>query len=806
MGNGFSSHELLCTIHYGSKVQFFIPSARRNGMANRSQKTSAYFHMRIWTALVAILPLNPLYAADQSAVPNLGRSSRPVWPESPKAPAGAPNIIIFLTDDVGFASSSTFGGVISTPTLDTLANQGLRYNQFNTAATCSPTRAALLTGKNPHAVGMGRVISIASGSEGYNSVIPRSSAMLPRILKDVGYATAAFGKWHLTPKWELSAAGPFDRWPTGQGFDHFYGFLDGDTSLWNPNLVQDTAYVEAPPEPNYHFESDMADKAISWISAQKALAPDRPFFLYYATGTAHAPLHAPGNYIERFRGKFDSGWDRLREQIFARQKARGVIPANAKLTPRPPELPAWNSLSPSEKAACERLMEAYAGSLTYADAQIGRVISFLKDQSMLENTLVIFIQGDNGSSAEGGRIGYMFEQEALSNLPVDTKYLAAHLNDIGGPNSYPMLPAGWAWAMSTPFKYYKQIASHFGSMRNGLVISWPKGIHEAGGSRSQFHYVTDIFPTILDIIGVTAPDTVDGVKQTALDGVSMRYSFTSQHAFSHRNIQYFEANASLGIYANGWVAAMHPYRQPWEMAPKDMDVQSQTWELYRLSDDFSEADDLASSYPERLKEMKDIFWSEARRNKVLPIETFKLSAANGRPTLGGGRDRFVLPSGMRYISQDAAPSLLGRSFEVKADLTVPEKGAKGVIVAQGGRYGGWSFYMHEQRLKFYYNAIGSRQYSVTSERAVGPGFHRVAAVFTPDNSQLGSGGNLNLLIDGQIAGTGRIEATLRRLAETEGLDVGADMRTAVSSDYTSAESSFSGTMSDVVVQIQESGY
>jgi arylsulfatase len=710
-------------------------------------------------------------------------------------------VLLIMTDDVGFGSSSTFGGPIPTPTLDALAKSGLRYNQFHTAAICSPTRAALLTGRNPHAVGVGNVVNLASGFPGYNSVIPKSAATVAAVLRSNGFNTAMFGKGHITPEWEMSQAGPFDRWPTGLGFEYFYGFLGADTSSFAPTLVENTTSIEPPHDnPAYHFENDLATHAIGWIRRQHQLAPAKPFFIYYATGAAHSPNHAPPDWLARFRGQFDGGWDRMREQTFARQKALGVVPRDAELTPRPRGLPAWDSLDADHRRLYARFMEAYAAALSYADHQIGRVIEELRQSGQLQNTLVIFIQGDNGASTEGRMDGRIFEQSGVNNVDEGFDYMLSHIDNIGGPDSYPLNTGGWGWALNTPFQYYKRVASHFGGTRNGLVISWPQQIKAAGGLRSQFHYVSDIMPTILEVAQVSAPATFNGVAQQPLDGISMRYTFAHPEAPSQRHSQVFEMMENLAIYKDGWIAATTPTATSWEHAVT-VPLAQRHWELYDIRRDFSEARDLAASQPQRLTELQALFWREAARGQILPIHGAGVGT-DDVPSLTRGRDHYVYAAGLTRVPESAAPHTLRHSFTITAQVIVPATGGEGVLVTQGGRYGGYAFYMHHGQLVFHYNALASRQYAIRTTVSPTPGAHTLTAEFKADSTAAGAGGTLTLLVDGAATASGRIEHTLTAwLSHSEGFDVGEDTVTTVNDDYTIADSKFTGELQSLAITL-----
>ncbi|MBI1181982.1 MAG: sulfatase-like hydrolase/transferase [Alphaproteobacteria bacterium] len=754
----------------------------------------------LWSGASAqeVLPTVPNKAALVDAR-SIEGAPGPRWPDQRHAPDGAPNIVLIMTDDIGFAASSTFGGPIATPTLDALARDGLRYNEFNTTALCSPTRAALLTGRNPHRVGMARTENHPLGFPGYDTVIPKSAGMISEILRQHGYSTAAFGKWHLTPEWEQSLIGPFDRWPTGEGFEYYYGFIGADTSQWDPSLIENTRPVSKPAnDPDYILDRDLADHAIQWLHQQNALAPNRPFFLYYATGTAHAPNHAPKAWIDKYRGKFDQGWDKLREESFRRQKVLGVIPADAKLTPRPDIIPPWSSLSEDQKHLYAHMMEVYAGAIAYMDSQVGRLIAELRKSGEWRNTVVIFIEGDNGSSGEGGPNGRLFEQSAIAGQKEDFDYMLTRKEDLGGPSVYGMVPTGWGWAMNTPFRWFKRASAHFGGIRNGMVICWPDRIKDRGGIRSQFHYITDIAPTILDMVGVEEPKVLNGVPQMSVDGISMTYTFDDAAASTRRHNQVMEMLASWGIYRDGWLAAA-PFETDAFAPPA---VNNSKWELYDLSKDFSQADNVAVQHPERLQTMETLFWQEARENQILPIVSLATSTRD-HPSLGIKRTTFVYPAGVNHVSEDAAPPVVNRSFSIQAKVEIPEHGGDGVIVAQGGRFGGYSLFVKGGHLVFYYNAVDPHHYSVQSTQVLAPGQHEVGVDFDYDGPGAGRGGTATLKIDGEVAGQGKVGQTLGKwLSHTEGLDIGEDAITAVAPDYSSATSVFSGTIEEVKFTIR----
>ena len=768
----------------------------------------------IWAVLSCVM--NPVAAHAQSVLPlpqstgqtvvgrTTAESGPPRWPRSPEAPAGAPNVLVILTDDVGFGSSSTFGGLIPTPALDALALNGARYNQFNTTALCSPTRAALLTGREPHNANMGDVNNFSQGYEGYTSVIPATTGMIAQTLRENGYSTAAFGKWHLTPEWEQSGVGPFDRWPTGEGFDYFYGFHGGNTDQYTPALFENTLPIEPPHSPGYILDNDLANHAIEWIQRQHELAPNKPFFVYYATGTPHSPHQAPKEWLAKFRGRFDQGWDMVREQIFAQQKAQGIIPAGAKLTPRPSFLPAWSSLSRDQKRIYSRLMEAYAGTLAYNDYEIGRLLASLRRSGQFDNTLIIYIEGDNGSSAEGGPQGFLIEDNFINGYAESLDYISKHIDDIGGPSAQNHYPVGWAWAMDTPFQYYKQVASHFGGVRNGMVVSWPGHIRDTTLIRSQFLYVADVVPTILEATGIHAPTVLNGVAQKPIDGSSFAYTFDHPDEPTHRHVQVFEMLQNLGIYSDGWWAGTRPLAAPWKVTfDQKIDPSRRTWELYHVSEDYSQSTDLAVRYPRKLADMKALFWEEARSHNILPIHSIADGIA-GRPSLTAGRTSFVFHRGLTRVPESDAPNIIGKSYRITADIVVPPEGAHGVMVTQGGRFGGYAFYLDDDRPVFYYNGIDAdHQYAVRSRSRLPPGPHTLVADFAADSSTPGSGGKLTISVDGAGVAQGRIERTHRVwISLYEGFDVGEDTISPINSDYTIADSPFTGVLNDVRIDLK----
>jgi arylsulfatase A-like enzyme len=726
------------------------------------------------------------------------------WPQRNHAATGAPNIIVILTDDVGFGACSTFGGPIHTPTLDKLAKNGLKFNQFHTTAMCSPTRAALLTGRNPHRVSMGRVTARPSCYDGYTSVIPKSAGTVADALRRNGYRTAMFGKWHLTPEWEMTPQGPFDRWPTGMGFEYFYGFLGFDTNMWAPDLVQNTSFVEPTTKGKpQHFDKLMAERAIDWIAQQQSLEPEAPFFAYIASGTAHSPHHAPAEWLKKYRGAFDQGWDLVRERTFRNQKSLGILPGNAALTERPENLASWESLTPSQKLLAARLMEAYAAALDHFDHQVGKIVDHLEESGQLENTLLIFIQGDNGGSAEGGFNGLLFEQSWANGFEEKLADQLEMLEEVGGPSAYNHFPAAWGWAINTPFKYYKQVASHFGGTRNGLVVHWPRGLSDRNAVRTQFHHVVDIMPTILEAAQISTPEEVDGVKQDSIDGVSMLYAMRDGKRSSARNSQIFESMQNFGIYLDGWVACSTPENDPWETFGNraSSPVADRNWELYNIQEDFSQCIDLASSETARLKAMQDEFWKLAECNMILPIHPVSQGTA-GRPSLGAGRGEFIFRRRIGHINADAAPHTVAKSFRIESEIVVGRNGGQGVIACHGSSSCGYSFYLSEGRLTFFYNAIRPYITKVQSVEQLKSGRHSVSASVELEAPKAGAAARIVLAVDGQEVAQGRIDRTLKSFLNQNGFNVGRDTVSAVSSDYSILNSEFDGEFSSVTILVK----
>ncbi|MEV0974336.1 arylsulfatase [Microtetraspora glauca] len=671
-----------------------------------------------------------------------------------------PDVVVVLLDDVGFGAARTFGGPIDTPVLDALSAEGLRYNRFHTTAICSPTRASLLTGRDPHVTGVGTVLNSANGHPGYEGVLRPEAASVATVLRRNGYGTAAFGKWHLTPPWESTQVGPFDRWPTGQGFDTFYGFLGGETDQYDPTLYEGTTPVARPDVPGYHLTEDLVGRAVDWLRLRTSLAPGRPFFLYLAPGATHAPLQVPGAWSEKYRGRFGRGWDVLREETLERQKRLGVVPANTKLTPRPGEIPAWDGLGDGEKAVAERLMEVYAGFLEHTDAQIGRLVHALKESGRFDDTMFFYVVGDNGSSAEGGVPGSVNYMGALQGLPESVASQLDLLDEIGGPNTYPQYPAGWAWALTAPFQWVKQVASHLGGTRNPLVLTWPAGIADRGGLRAQFSHVNDIAPTILEAAGIEPPTEVDGVVQVPMDGTSLMYTFADADASERHTTQYFEVYGHRSIYRDGWMASAHHGGLPWSIGRPGADrpFEDDVWELYDLERDFSQADDLAAAEPGKLRRMRALFEQEAARAGILPLRDARV-ARTRMPNLARGRRRFTYHPGAVGIPESNAPRVVGRSWSLRAVIRVDAPGAYGVIATMGGRAAGWSLHLDDAgRPVFVYRTFAMACLRLTGEDGLGAGRHTIDVAFSYDGG-IAAGGTVTLVVDGVPAGEDRIAVT-----------------------------------------------
>ncbi len=736
----------------------------------------------------------------------IAESDPPEFPQPVRPPKGAPSIVLILIDDAGYGQFGTYGGQVPTPALDRVAADGLRYTRFHTTALCSPTRAALLTGRNHHSTGNGVITEAATGYDGYTGIIPRSVGTLAEVLRLYGYATAWFGKNHNTPDWETSQNGPFDRWPSGYGFDYFYGFMGGDMDQWHPTLYENHQLVPASTDPAYILTPDLVDHAIAWLRRTRSIAPDKPYFLYMSTGATHAPHHVSPEYIAPFRGKFDQGYDVYREETFARQKRLGVVPANTVLTSRPKELPAWSSLSADQKRLSARMMEVFAGFTAQTDHEMGRLLDVVRALPDASNTLVFYMVGDNGSSAEGGLEGLMNENSFFNNVPEALADNLTHIDELGGPKHFNHFPAGWAWAMNTPFQWTKQIASHLGGVRNPLAISWPARIKDRGGVRSQFHHVIDVAPTIFEAVGIRAPTMLHGVAQRPIEGVSMVYSFDSAQAPDRRHTQYFEMFVNRGLYHDGWWAASRT-GVPWESGSVEVDPDKATWELYNIDDDFAQAKDLASSNPTKLREMQDLWWAEASKYNVLPLDsrkTVRLSAElQGRPTPTAGRKSFTYYPGVLALPAGSAPSLLNKSFTVTADVEIAKGSANGAVFTMGGSDGGYGIYVKDGRATFVGNFLGQKVTRVTSKSPLVPGPAKLRGEFAYDGGGLGKGGTLSLFVNDQKAGEARMDKTQALTLGLGGaLDVGEDTGSAVDEAY-APPFKFTGKINSVTIDLKE---
>jgi arylsulfatase A-like enzyme len=731
----------------------------------------------------------------------------PIEPLRP--PAGAPNVLIVLLDDVGFGTASAFGGPCQTPNFEKLAAGGLKYNRFHTTALCAPTRQALLTGRNHHTVGMGTITELATAAPGYTSIRPDTCAPLAETLKLNGYSTAQFGKCHEVPVWETSPLGPFTAWPTGGGgMEYFYGFIGGETNQYYPAIYEGTTALEPnkTPAEGYHFTEDMTDKAINWVRQQKALMPDKPFFVYYAPGATHAPHHVPKEWADKYKGKFDQGWDKLREETFARQKALGVIPPDAELTARPPEIPAWDEVAPSLRPVLARQMEVYAGFMEHTDHHVGRLLDALQDLGVMDDTLIYVIIGDNGASAEGTVNGTFNEMLMLNGASAleTVEFMASKIDSFGGPDSYNHYAVGWAHALDTPYQWTKQVASHWGGTRNGTIVHWPNGIAAQGEVRSQFHHVIDVAPTVLEAAGIPEPTFVHGIQQKPYEGVSMAYSFNAPAAAERHETQYFEMFVNRGLYHKGWTAVTR-HSTPWVMAQLpayDDDV----WELYAPTD-WTQAHNIAAENPAMLKELQRLFLIEGVKYNVFPLDDRRIERFNadlaGRPTLIKGKSQMLF-SGMGRLTENVVLNIKNKSWAVTAEVVLPASAAQGVIIAQGGAFGGWSFYTKDGRLKFCYNLFGLQRFTTASTSSLSAGKHQVRMEFAYAGGGLAKGGAVTLYIDGQKAGAGQLPATEpMAFSGDETCDVGSDTGSSVSDDYTAETSKFNGVIN--WIQLDQGG-
>ena len=723
-----------------------------------------------------------------------------------KAPEGAPNVLIVLIDDIGFGGPSTFGGPIRTPTLDALAQKGLRYNNFHTTALCSPTRVALKSGRNHHSANAGSIMETATAYPGNTGQIPNSVAPLAEMMRLNGYSTGAFGKWHETAAWETSVSGPFDRWPTHQGFDKFYGFIGGETDQWYPLIYDGVKKVEPPKMENYHFTVDMTNQAINWVKAQQSMTPDKPFFVYFATGATHAPHHVPKEWADKYKGQFDKGWDQVRRETMERQKKLGLIPASTKLGARPKDLKAWNTLPENQRRLFARQAEVFAGFLEQTDHEIGRLTKAIEDIGEMDNTLVIYIAGDNGTSAEGGFVGMYNEMTYFNGVAEKVEDLIPLIDKWGGPETFPHMAAGWAVAFDAPFSWTKQVASDFGGTRNGVVISWPKRIKDVGGIRTQFSHAIDVAPTVLEAARLPEPKIVNGTPQKPLEGASLVYTFDEANAPERHTTQYFEMFGNRGIYHEGWFARTI-HRAPWQtsgMGPLASDV----WELFDVKSDFSLANDLAAKNPEKLKELQALFMKEAEKYNVLPIDDRTIERTNpqlaGRPDVLGDRKSLTLYEGMEGMLENTFMNTKNRSSKITAEIEVPAAGANGAILSQGGRFGGWSLYVKDGKPAYTYNFLGLSRYTVESPEALPGGPATVVLDFAYDGGGMGKGGQTRLLVNGKEVVSGRVEKTQPNIfSADETADVGIDNQTPVALGIgIGAETRFTGRINKVMLEVQ----
>lgn len=719
-----------------------------------------------------------------------------------KAPEGAPNVVIVLIDDMGFGVTNTFGGPIEMPTMDKLADHGLRYNRFHTTALCAPTRASLLSGYNHHSANMGSITETSTSFPGNSAVRPQSITPMPEVLLQNGYNTAMFGKCHGVPPWELSNSGPQTQWPAHSGFEKFYGFLGGETNQWAPLIYDGVTMMETPKDPNYHFTVDMTNQAISWVRSQQALTPDKPFLMYYAPGATHAPHHTPQEWIDKNKGKFDAGWDVMRQETFERQKALGVIPQDAKLAPKPEDIKDWDDLSADEKKLFARQMEVYAGFAQQTDYEIGRLKSAIEDLGVMDNTVFIYIAGDNGTSAEGGMNGMYNEMTYFNQVPETVDDMLKHYDEWGSPSTYPHMAAGWAVALDAPFTWTKQMASDFGGTRNGMVIHYPNGITKTGEIREQFSHVNDIAPTIYEIVGVPAPKVVNGIEQDPIEGTSLVYSFNDKDAEEQHNVQYFEMFGNRAIYSDGWLARVI-HKAPWEAKPKRT-LQDDVWELYNEREDFALTNNIADKHPEKLKELQELFMKEAEKYHVLPIDDRVFirmnAAAVGRPTLMDGRKHLVLGEGMRGLAPDVFINTHNVSFSITADVEVDNNG-NGVLVCQGGRFGGFSLYIKNGIPTFTYNYLGLESYTASGKEKLKPGKHKIVMDFKYDGGGNGKGGLASINVDGEKSAETRVDKTQMTIFSVDDMaDVGLDEGTHVA-DY-GATSKFNGKIDKIIIDVK----
>ncbi|MFL1484055.1 sulfatase-like hydrolase/transferase [Marinobacter sp. LN3S78] len=724
-----------------------------------------------------------------------------------KAPDKAPNVLIILIDDLGFGATSTFGGPIPTPTLEQLAQGGLRYNNFHTTALCSPTRVALKSGRNHHTANAGSIMETSTAYPGNTGRIPNRVAPLAEMMRLNGYSTGAFGKWHETAAWETSISGPFDRWPTRQGFDKFYGFIGGETDQWSPLIFDGVKRINPPRREGYHFTEDMTDQAINWMKAQQSMTPDKPFFMYFATGATHAPHHVPKEWIAKFEGEFDNGWDMVRQASYERQKQSGIIPANTQLAPRPDDIVPWDTLSDDEKKLFRRQAETFAGFVAHTDHHIGRLVDAIADIGEMDNTLIFYIAGDNGTSAEGGMVGMFNEMTYFNGVQEKVEDLVLLIDQWGSPDTFPHMSAGWAVAFDAPFTWTKQVASDFGGTRNGMVVHWPDGIEQGGGLRSQFSHVIDVAPTVLEAATLPEPGEVNGTSQIPMEGTSMLYTFNNADAEDRHTVQYFEIFGNRAIYSDGWFARTI-HRAPWQTG-KQTPLEDDVWDLYQVEEDFSLTNNLAGEHPEKLEELKRLFMTEAAKYRVLPIDDRTIARANpavaGRPDLIGDRTSLTLYEGMDGMLENTFINVKNRSKTITAEIEIPEEGASGALLVQGSRYGGWSLHLRDGRPAYEYNWLGLERFVVESPAPLAPGPATVVLNFDYDGNGSGKGGNASLLVNGEKVAEGRIGRTQPNVfSADETADVGLDNQTPVAQGigYGPEETRFAGKIHQIVVEVR----
>lgn len=719
------------------------------------------------------------------------------------APKQAPNVVVVLIDDMGYGATNTFGGPIEMPTIDRLAANGLKYTRFHTTSLCAPTRMALLTGYNHHSNNMGSITETATTFPGMTGVRPQTITPLAEVLRQNGYNTGQFGKSHEVPPWELSVSGPQDRWPAHSGFEKFYGFLGGETNQWAPLVYDGVAQVDIPEDPNYHFTTDMTNQAISWMKFQKALTPDKPFFMYYAPGATHAPHHAPKEWIEKNKGKFDMGWDLLRQQTLDRQKKLGIVPPNTKLAPKPSDIKDWDKLSADEKKLFTRQMEVYAGFAQHTDYEIGRLVDSLEEMGILENTIIIYIAGDNGTSSEGQMNGMFSEMTYFNQVPETIEGMLQHYDEWGSASTYPHFAAGWAVALDSPFAWTKQMAADFGGTRNGMVVHWPKGIKSKGEIRSQFSHVIDVAPTIYELSGIPAPKMVNGIEQDPIEGISMAYTFAEPKAKERHTVQYFEMFGNRAIYKDGWMARVL-HRAPWQFKPYNT-LQNDVWELYNVDEDFSLSNNVASKNAKKLKELQDLFMVEAEKYHVLPIDDRLMERTNaklvGRPTVMGDRTTVTYGEGMKGMGVDIFIDLRNTSYTITADVEVDANG-NGVIVCQGGRFGGLSLYLKEGKPMFAYNYLGLESYYVSATQKLAPGKYTLVYDFKYDGGGAGKGGLGTIYVNGNKVASAQLPKTQPGIFSVDDLaDIGLDEGTQVA-DYGGSHK-FNGKIQKVYVEVKK---